>query len=400
MKMDSFFKIPDSWKEIFVGFVSTVLGIAVTIGVDKKMEEAQAEEDKRNLTIMIIHDLDRSESRMKALVDTYRSYYEPADYVFRHLDQVSEISTDTLSAAFQFLGVDMELSRIQFPKMAENVLTSNMSNWTTLSNVQFMSNAEYCFALRRSFNEYIVPKEVYNAAHNLFQEVYFKYVEDKSLDMALLPKLITQLYTTDAVRQYIAQFEWVLSKQSEFIATIHQLNSENKWLMSVNSDDIQAYVKASSQRAPADRPRVTREALLGTWYADVEHEKGVQRYRKQESITFKMDNTYRIERKADVYQNVQDSLFTHTETFYGHWTLVGNDVRCVFDSISIVPTCKHADNVQLCEYLANRKSEIENDSTSTYDVLSDILIGDTDLSTVIYSEGNESETHLVHYIRK
>lgn len=400
MKLDSIFKFPDSWKEIFIGFVSTVLGIAVTIGVDKKMEEAQAEEDKRNLTIMIIHDLDRSESRMKALVDTYRSYYEQADYVSKHLDRVSEISKDTLSVAFQFLSINMELSRIQFPKMAENVLTNNMSNWTTLSNVQFMSNAEYCFALRRSFNEYIVPKEVYNAANNLFQEVYFKHVEDKKLDSSLLPKFITQLYTTDAVRQYIAQFEWVLSNQSEIVSTIHQLNSENKWLMSVSSDDIKEYVKASSQRAPADRPRVTRESLLGTWHADVEHEKGVQRYSKSESITFNADNTYRVERKADAYQNVSDSTYTHTETFYGHWSLDGNDLRRIFDSVRITPAAQYADDQQLREYLAGLQAEFENDTTSDVLVMSDILIGDTDLSSVIYSEDRKDETRLVHYVRK
>lgn len=400
MKLDSIFKFSDSWKEIFVGFVSTVLGIAVTIGVDKKMEEAQAEEDKRNLTIMIIHDLDRSESRMKALVDTYRGYYEQADYVFKNLDQVSEISNDTLSVAFQFLSINMELSRLQFPKMAENVLTNNMSNWTTLSNVQFMSNAEYCFALRRSFNEYIVPKDVYNAANSLFQEIYFKHVVDKNLDPSLLPKFITQLYTTDAVRQYIAQFEWMLSQQSEIISTIHQLNSENKWLMSVNNDDIQEYVKASSQRAPADRPRVTKEALLGTWQADVEHEKGVQRYSKSESLTFNADNTYRIERKADGFQSAIDTAYTHIETAYGHWTLEGNDLRRVCDSVRITPAARYADDQQVREHLAGLQAEFENDTTSNVAIMSDILIGDTDLSSVIYSEDRKDETRLVHYVRK
>lgn len=399
MKLDSFFKIPDSWKEIFVGFVSTVLGIAVTIGVDKKMEEAQAEEDKRNLTIMIIHDLDTSERQMKEQVDFYRSFYEPADYVYKHLDQVSVISEDTLSAALQFLTVDMELGRLKFPQMAENVLTTNMSNWTTLSNVKFMSNAEACFANRRRFNEVIVPKDISKPAFEKYAECFDKY-QDQSVDWNEVRKLVSRIYVTAEVRRYISNFEWVISEQSRIVSMMHEMNSENKWLMSVSSDDIQEYVKASSQRAPADRPRVTKESILGTWQADVEHEKGVRRYRKSESLTFNADNTYRIERIADAYQTAVDTAYTHTHIAYGHWSLEGNDLRRIGDSIQLTPAAKYADNQQIREYLAELQAEFENDTTSNVTVMSDILIGDTDLSSVIYSEDRKDETRLVHYVRK
>lgn len=399
MKPDSFFKIPDSWKEIFVGFISTVLGIAVTIGVDKKMEEAQAEEDKRNLTIMIIHDLDTSEQQMKGLVDFYRSYYEPADYVLKHLDQVSVISEDTLSAALQFLTVDMELGRLKFPQMAENVLTTNMSNWTTLSNVKFMSNAEACFANRRQFNEVIVSKDVSKPAFEKYAECFDKY-QDQKVDWNEVRKLVTRIYMTAEVRRYISNFDWSISEQSRIIAMMHELNSENKWLMSVSSDDIQEYVKASSQRAPADRPRVTKESILGTWQADVEHEKRVRRYRKSESITFNADNTYRIDRMGDAYQTAVDTAYTHTETTYGHWSLEGNDLRRVVDSMRMTPVARYADDQQLREYLAELQAEYVNDTTSNVIVMSDILIGDADLSSVLYSEGDKDQTRLFHYIRK
>lgn len=399
MKLDSIFKFSDSWKEIFVGFVSTVLGIAVTIGVDKKMEEAQAEEDKRNLTIMIIHDLDISERQMKETVDFYRSYYEQADYVSKHLDQVSVISEDTIAAALKFLTIDMELSRLKFPQMAENVLTTNMSNWTTLSNVKFMSNAESCFANRRRFNEVIVPKDISKPAFEKYAECFDKY-QDQVVDWNEVRKLVSSIYVTSEVRRYISNFEWVISEQSRIVAMMHELNSENKWLMSVSSDDIQAYVKASSQRAPADRPRVTKESILGTWQADVEHEKGVRRYRKSESLTFNADNTYRIERMADASQTSVDTVYTHTETAYGHWSLEGNDLRRVFDSVRMTPVAQYADDQQLREYLAELQADFENDTTSDVLVMSDILIGDTDLSSVIYSEDRKDETRLVHYVRK
>lgn len=399
MKPDSFFKIPDSWKEIFVGFVSTVLGIAVTIGVDKKMEEAQAEEDKRNLTIMIIHDLDTSEQQMRGLVDFYRSYYEMADYVSKHLDQISVISEDTIYMALKFLSIDMELSRLKFPQMAENVLTTNMSNWTTLSNVKFMSNAEACFAQRRRFNEMVVAEDVSKPAADKFREIYDKYL-DQEVDWNEIRKFVPRIYETIEVRRYISDFEWVISQQSSLVSALHELNSENKWLMSVSSDDIKEYVKASSQRAPADRPRVTKESILGTWQADVEHEKGVRRYRKSESLTFNADNTYRIERMADAYQTAVDTAYTHTETAYGHWSLEGNDLRRVFDSVRMTPVAQYADDQQLREYLAKLQAEHENDTTSNVAVMSDILIGDTDLSSVLYSEGDKDQTLLVHYIRK
>lgn len=400
MKLDGFWEsFLSAWKEILIGFVSTVLGIAVTIGVDKKLEDDQAEEDKRNLTIMIIHDLDESEQQMQGLVDFYRSYFERADYVSKHLDQIAEIPEDTLSAALKFLSIDMELSRLKFAQMAENVLTTNMSNWTTLDNVKFMSNAEFCFASRKRFNEMIVYQDVSEPVQKLFIDFHDKILAG-DVDLDGVRKTVSEYYETEVVRRYISNFKWVLDQQSSIISTLHQLNCENKWLMSVSNDDIEEYIKASSKRAPAERPRVTKESIVGTWQMDIDHEKGVRRYTKSKTITFNPDNTYRIVRMADAYETSADTAYTHTDTACGHWRLEGNNLIRIFDSIKKVPAARYAGDKQFCEYLAKAKAETEKDTASSHTVMSDILISDTEMSTMEYTEGEEDAARLVHYRRK
>lgn len=383
-----------------MGFVSTVMGIAVTIGVDKKLEEKQAEEDKRNLTIMIIHDLDESEQQMQGVVDFYRGYIDKAVYVSEHLDQIAEISEDTLSDALAFLSIDMELSRLKFAQMAENVLTTNMSNWTTLSNVKFMSNAEYCFANRKKFNETIIHKDICEPVQKLFREFQDKILV-REMDFDEIRKYISEFYKTEEVHRYISNFKWVLDQLSGYVSTLHQLNCENKWLMSVSSEDIEEYVKTSSKRAPAERPRVTKESIVGTWEMDLDYLKGVRRYIKSQSLTINPDNTYRIVRMADAYETSADTAYTHTETAYGHWQLEeGNNLIRIFDSIQIVPAARYADDEMFAGYIAKSKVEIEKDTASSRTIMSDILISVTEMSTMEYTEYKEDEAYLAHFRRK
>lgn len=399
MKLDSFLKsFSCSWKEILTGFVSTVLGIAVTIGVDKKLEDNQAEEDKRNLTIMIIHDLDESEQQMQELVDYYRGYYEKAEYMSTHLDQIAEIAEDTIYDALRFLSIDMEVNRLKFAQMAENVLTSNMSNWTTLNNVKFMSNAERCFAYRKRYNEALVDQNFSQPVKKKYMEFYDMYLQ--GLDLDKMRTIVSEFFKTEDVLRYISYFKLVLDQQSSYIASLHQLNCENKWLMSVNNEDIEEYVKASSKRAPAKRPRVTKESVVGTWQMDIDHQRGVRRYAKSQSMDINPDNTYRMVRMADAYQTSSDTVYTHTETAYGHWRLEGNNLIRIFDSIQLVPTAMYADDKPLIDYLAEVKAEAKSDSASRRAIMSDILISDTEMSTMEYPEGEEANAYLIHYRRK
>lgn len=400
MKLDGFWEsFLSAWKEILIGFISTVLGIAVTIGVDKRLEDAQAEEDKRNLTIMIIHDLDESEQKMQASVDLFRRYFDKAEYVFTHLDQIDEMQRDTLVKALQCLAFELELNPVKFPQMAENILINNMSNWTTLSNVKFISNAEICFAYRKRFNETLIGQETYMPARKLYR-VFTDKEEKKRLSLDELRKMVAESFETIVVSHYIAECQWVLERRCEYIASLHQLNAENKWLMSVNSEDIEKYIKASSKRAPAQRPRVTKESIVGTWQMDIDHEKGVRRYTKSQTLTINPDNTYRIVRMADAYQTSADTIYTHTDTVCGHWKLEGNNLIRIFDSIKMAPFARYADDKPLIEYLAEAKDKVENDTATSHTVMSDILISDTEMSTMEYTEGEEDKARLIHYRRK
>lgn len=400
MKLDNFWKFSSyAWKEIFIGFVSTVLGIAVTIGVDKKLEDNQAEQDKRNLTIMIIHDLDESEQLMRGYLDFYRSFLDKAEYVSQHLDQIDEIPGDTLSSALAFLSIDMESNRLKFAQMAENILTTNMSNWTTLNNVKFMSNAERCYAYRKMFNEMTVDPDVRDSVKKLHMAYYAKLLK-QDMDLDKIRKIVFEVYGKEEVSSYVHYFKLILDKRSSYVAYLHQLNSENKWLMSVSSEDIEEYVKASSKRAPAERPRVTKESIVGTWQYDIDFLKGVRKNFKSLTITFNSDNTYKIVKMADAYETSVDTAYTHTETAYGHWKLEGNNLIRTFDSIKIVPTAKYADEKEFIEYLAEHKANVEKNSASSHTVMSDILISDSAMSTMEYTEGEEDQPGLAHYRRK
>lgn len=170
--------------------------------------------------------------------------------------------------------------------------------------------------------------------------------------------------------------------------------------MSVSSEDIDAYIKESSKRAPAERPRVTKESIVGTWELDIDHERSTRRYTKSQTLTINPDKTFRIVRLSDAYQSSVDTTYTHTDTIYGHWVLEGNNLIRIFESIKMVPVARYADDQQLIGYLDELKEVVEKDISSNRIVMSDILISDTEMSTMQYTEGKEDKTELIHFRRK
>lgn len=106
-------------------------------------------------------------------------------------------------------------------------------------------------------------------------------------------------------------------------------------------------------------------------------------------------------RQADIYREATDTAYTHTDMVYGHWKLKGGDLICIYDSIRFVIAPQYVNDKDFCVFFANQQKKIEKEAASSRRaIMSDILIGDNEISTMLYPEGKEDKAHLVHYRRK
>ncbi len=86
---------------------------------------------------------------------------------------------------------------------------------------------------------------------------------------------------------------------------------------------------------------------------------------------------------------------------YGNWKLKVSDLICIYDSIRFVIAPQYVNDKGFCVFFARQQKKIEKEAASSRRaIMSDILIGDNEISTMVYPEGKEDKAHLVHYRRK
>lgn len=369
MKLKTFFTSLSFWESVASGFVATVLGILVTVGLARYQERKQTEQNKRDLTIMIIHDLDESERYIREMVDLRRAEYEKLLYVYQYQYHLDAVSIDTINAALKAVTISWDHLDHDFPQMAENIMTNNLDNWSTLSNVKFMENVEECYMMRRKYNDFLVPQEVFEPVLKLYTDLCLSVTEP---DPELRSRIIAgRLCSPPEMEAYVRYFRWSMSYSTSLAVTLHELNKENKWLMSVSDEDIRQFVETSSQRVATYHSRISRKALVGRWVADYNHFNGLERDLKKQEFLFYKNGRLEVISVIDANQTTNDTVYTRIDTCCGHWSIVGKDIRLEYDSVGVLP-----------------------------DIFSNPMLRGDELSTMHYEEGKEDNKSILRLVRQ
>ena len=144
--------IKRSWvKELLMTFLATTISIVLTFGTAMLIENHQRNKAKRQMAMMIIHDIDESIVQM-----------ENVDSILRRFSTLQlNVLEGTYDQPIMFASVAMtacDPSKVEFPETAEKIFTSNSDTWSTIGKTDFIDNVTQCYIERRKFKVQVIDE--------------------------------------------------------------------------------------------------------------------------------------------------------------------------------------------------------------------------------------------------
>ena len=142
--------IQRSWvKELLMTFLATTISIVLTFGTALLIEQHQRNKAKRQMAMMIIHDIDESIVQM-----------ERVDSILRRFSTLQlSVLEGKYNQPVKFANISLyacDPSKVDFPETAEKIFTSNIDTWSTIGKTDFIDNVTQCYIERRKFKEQVI----------------------------------------------------------------------------------------------------------------------------------------------------------------------------------------------------------------------------------------------------
>lgn len=138
-------------KELLMTFLATTISIVLTFGTAMLIEQHQRNKAKRQMAMMIIHDIDESIVQM-----------EEVDSILRRFSALQlNVLEGTYDQPIMFANVALSACdprKVEFPETAEKIFTSNIDTWSTIGKTDFIDNVTWCYIERRKFKTQVIDE--------------------------------------------------------------------------------------------------------------------------------------------------------------------------------------------------------------------------------------------------
>lgn len=254
------------WMQFLISVIGTAIGVGLTFAVSNRLENRKKEQAQRLTAMMVIHDIDESIERVKSMNDDMEQQYNATIYAMSHLDQMESLSYDTLVLVLAYILEEDEA--FSFDTSKEKIFHSSPDTWQNLGSMKFIDNVQSFYFNRQSFLE-TYNKSVYwkrPVSSREYEEIYV-YDESLSVDQyedlyySQLREFLKEKLTETSVQHYINYAAWRLYTATSMIADWIKINNENKFLMSITDEELEAYVNSINKTGFA----LKEEDLIGKW---------------------------------------------------------------------------------------------------------------------------------------
>ena len=234
---------------------------------------------------------------------------------------------DTIVLAIGYIVSDE--NEYTFDKSKEKIFHSSPDTWQNLGSMKFIDNVQSFYFNRQSFHDtdnksiyWQHPvqtrelEQIYRVNESMsveqYQEVYF----------AELRKFLKEKLTETSVQLYIEYAAWQMASINDIIERWINLNNENKFLMSITDEELEAYVNSINKTGVA----LKEENLIGIWKVS-SSDKLIEEWE------FRKDHTYTVVSDQSSTANMpfaKGKLKLHF-TMEGTWDIEGESLILTFD---------------------------------------------------------------------
>ncbi len=275
------------WMQFLISVIGTAIGVGLTFAVSNRLENRKKEQAQRLTAMMVIHDIDESIDRVKSMKDDMEQQYDATIYAMSHLDQMESLSFDTLVLALTYIVADDEA--FSFDTSKEKIFHSSPDTWQNLGSMKFIDNVQSFYFNRQSFLE-TYNKSVYWKRPISTREFEEISVYDESLSIeqyqdlyySKLRVFLKEKLAETSVQHYINYAAWRMLEITNMIGEWIKINNENKFLMSITDEELEAYVNSINKTGIA----LKEDNLIGTWnLSSTDDQNADMEFRKDHTFT-------------------------------------------------------------------------------------------------------------------
>ena len=315
------------WMEFIISVIGTAIGVGLTFAVSNRIENRKQEQAQRMTAMMVIHDIDVSIERVQSLKDDMDKQYNATLFAISHPDQIDSLPQDTLVSALSYLVSDE--NEYSFDMSKEKIFHSSPDTWQNLGSMKFIDNVQSFYFNRQSFLD-VYNKSVYWQRPIQTRELEQIIIFDESMSVeqyqelyfARMRKFLKDKLKETSVQHYMDYSAWRMNSLTHMIEGWIRLNNENKFLMNITDEELDAYVNSINKTGIA----LKEENLIGIW-------KLSSADNNTEEWEYKKDHTYSIvsTQSADANMPFARGKIIVNYTLEGIWNIEGDSLIQILD---------------------------------------------------------------------
>lgn len=328
---------PYTWlKQLLISIFGTAIGVGLTFFVDNTVEKKHQRAAQRETAIMAVCDIDEIIQGLKEEIALEDSLLNVAMYVSSHQEMIDLFSMDTLDMALEYLYDNPLTVKGWTSDTKENAFNSGIDARMNIGDNHFYDNVQSCYYERRSLMKVMdeapvfhrpISKEDYEGFLQKLGQDDFDYTGGPSPNVRR--EAMKQFMTQGATALYIRRCFVRRDVYMRVVNKLELLNRENKLLMNIADEDIEAYIKSKSdnisKQAPAD-------LLLGTWETRMNDYQNTYVFHKNNNCELITLTTFQLSIKLIEEQKEVFVLCPITLYMTGQWGLNGDTLAVNYNA--------------------------------------------------------------------
>ena len=288
--------------QLLISIFGTAIGVGLTFFANNAVEKKHQQAAQRETAIMAVCDIDEIVQGLKEEVALEDSLFKVAMYVSSHQEMIGSFSIDTLNMAFVYLYDDPMTFERWTADTKENAFNSGIDARMNIGNNQFYDNVQLCYYLRRALKQVMEEAPVFRRPISKEEyEEFLQKLDPDDIDYDGYPspdalrKAMKKFVAQGATSLYLKRYFSRRKSYNQVINELELLNRENKLLMTITEEDIEAYIKRNTANVSRQDPA---DLIVGKWDLNLNDSRN--------TYVFNEDNTF--ERTMSIESNLQLKL--------------------------------------------------------------------------------------------
>ena len=312
--------LSDTAKQLFISILATVISIILTFGVAHLVEKNRQKEKRRQMSMMVIHDIDETVNNIKELLKNEESGWEATRYCMDHKDNLKAVSRDTLVNFLNYIISVTFNANLRFDKSNESIFNSSQDSWNTLSDMSFIRNVQKCYHLRSILEDQLANWVYFKRPINEEESYRILMNSDVLFEDNSFYSLCEKWLGDERTKYYMDNLENRKYLLNYVLENCLGLNEANKFLTNVTDEELKEF----AEKTLGEVRRATEKTIAGKWLSVSGDDSSIE-------MDFKVDHTLACVSSYMVTSSIFYGKISLDAKRDGRWEIIKDSLILHFD---------------------------------------------------------------------